>query len=270
MKRILLLVMAMGLTFWFGQGGCGGGKSSSGGGGNVSPWPDWPESGRVSIAFEDLPISERDEYDYNDFITDVTVLGTYTLGNLSKLELTSVARARGTEYHGDFNLLISAGTFGSDGTYTIEFWETDGSPMPSTSGSFTGSTDLDLVIFDNTWAAQPSWNTYDGSPVGPGRVTKVTLNFDTPFPFDLGAPGDPLFFDIYLYIWETGEYIRFTDPRVIVAPIGWAWPEEFAAIWTVYPYNPTSDEGVTSGDPPSFTPDWYTETPTDNKWDPAT
>lgn len=268
MKRFLLLAMAMGLTFWFGQGGCGGGGSSSGGGGNVSPWPDWPESGMVSIAFEDLPIDARNDYDYNDFIADVTVVGTYTQGNLAQLELTSEARARGTELRHDFHLLISAGTFGSDGTYTVELYETDGSLISSTSGSFTWSTDLDLVIFDDTWPAHPSWNTIDGNGVGPGRVTKVFLNFNTPFPFDLGGPGDPLFFDSYLYVWSTDEYIRFTDQRVIVAPINWEWPEERAAIWTVYPYNPTSGEGVISGNPPSFTTYWYTETPTDNKWNP--
>jgi hypothetical protein len=268
MKRLLLLAMAMGLTFWFGQVGCGGSGSSSGGGEDVLPWPEWPESGMVSIAFEDLPIGAGNDYDYNDFITDVTVVGTYTLGNLAQLELKSEARARGSGYRHDFHLLIRAGTFGSDGTYTVELYEIDGTLINSISGSFPGSTDLDLLMFDDTWVAQPGWNTSDGSGVGPGRVTKFFLNFNTPFPFDLGVPGDPLFFDSYLYVWDTGEYIRFTDQRVIVAPTNWEWSEETADIWTVYPYNSTSGEGVISGNPPSFTTYWYTETPTDNKWNP--
>jgi len=61
------------------------------------------------------------------------------------------------------------------------------------------------------------------------------------------------------------------DSRVIVTPNNWIWPEEFAAIWTVYPYNGGTGEGVKEGNPPTFTQQWYIETltnPTTFKWDP--
>jgi LruC domain-containing protein len=244
----------------------------------------WPAGGGIAtVAFEDLEIDGGNDYDYNDFVTDISVLGTYSRGNLAQLEFSFEAQARGSRYVHDLHLLIPASTFGSDGTYTIELYETDGTLLSSTAGSFTGDTDLDLVIFDDTWDALPpnpgqssKGNTIDGCGVQPGRVTKVFLDFNTPFAFDLGdyspeevgVHGDNLFFDPYLYVRDTGEEIHITDQRLIVVPTDWEWPEDHAALWDVYPYNATSGEGVIAGDPPSFTTYWYTEIPTDKKWTP--
>jgi len=278
MKRLLFLALAIGLlAIGLTLSGCDGGGDSLVVGG------PGPEGGIATVVFEDLPIDGGNDYDYNDFITDVSVFGTYSQGNLAQLEFTFEAQARGSIYIHDFHLLIPAATFGSDGTYTIELYETDGTLLSSTPGSFSEDTDLDLVIFDDTWDALPpnpgqSWygNTVDGSGVQPGRVTKVFLNFDTPFAFDLGdyspedvgVHGDSLFFDPYLYVRDTDEDIHITDQRLVVVPTDWEWPEDKAAIWTVYPYNSTTDEGVIAGSPPSFTQYWYTETPADKKWTP--
>jgi len=243
----------------------------------------WPEGGTATIAFEDLPIGGGNDYDYNNFVTDVSVVGHYSEAGMAQLKFTFDAQARGAAYHHDLHLLIPASTFGSGGVYIMEFYETDGSFIGSTSGSFVNTADLDLTIFADTWNALPpnpgqSWsgNTFDGSGLQPGRRTVVTFEFTTAFAFDLstytpeyvGVHGDNLFFDPYLYVWNTGESIHITDPRLIVVPTDWEWPQERAAIWTVYPYNTGTGEGVTAGDPPTFTTYWYTETPTPYKWTP--
>ncbi|MEJ2251160.1 MAG: hypothetical protein P8Y97_16095 [Candidatus Lokiarchaeota archaeon] len=38
----------------------------------------WPTEGTATIAFEDLPIDEGNDYDYNDFIVDISILGHYS------------------------------------------------------------------------------------------------------------------------------------------------------------------------------------------------
>ena len=242
----------------------------------------WPEGGTATIAFEDLPVGGGNDYDYNDFVTDVSVVGAYSYEGLMELKFTFEAQARGAAYHHDLFLFIEANTFGSSGIYTITLYETDGSMLISMAAPFDNTLDFDRKIFADTWLALPpnyggwSGNTFDGSGVQPGRMTVVTFEFDTPFAFDLSTytpdyvsvHGDNLFFDPYLYVWDTGEEIHITDPRLIVVPTDWEWPQETAAIWTVYPYNIGTGEGVTSGDPPAFTTYWYTETPTSNKWTP--
>jgi len=243
----------------------------------------WPEEGRATVAFEDLPMGAGNDYDYNDFVPGVSILGIYSDEGLVRLTFTFDAEARGASFHHDFNMLIPADTFGSGGAYLIEYFETDGSLISSTSSSFDNTADLDLVIFANTWEALPpnsgqpwSGNTYDGSGLQLGRRTIVTFEFTTPFAFDLtayspeyvGVHGDNLFFDPHLYVWDTGQVIHITDSRLIVVQTDWEWPEEEVGVWNVYPYNPATGEGVTAGDPPTFTTYWYTETPTDEKWTP--
>jgi LruC domain-containing protein len=278
MKIFIFFVLALSLTL----SGCGGSGGSDGDSLTVGK-RFLPEGGTLTIAFEDLPIGAGNDYDYNDFVTDVSVFGTYSQENLAQLEFTFEAQARGSELTHDLHLLIPAGAFGSDGTYTIELYEADGTLLSSTSGVFSGNADLDLVIFDDTWGALPpnpdqnsAGNTVDGSGVQPGRVTKVFFDFTTPFaidsgdysPEDVGVHGEGLLFDPYLSVWNAGGDIHITDERLVVVPIDWEWPEEEAAIWTVYPYNSTSYEGVDAGSSPSFTTYWYTETPTEKKWTP--
>lgn len=240
----------------------------------------WPESGTAAVAFEDLPIGGGIDYDYNDFVTDVTVGGTYSNDGISSLKFTFEAQARGAGFHHDLHLLISASTFDSAGTYTINYFETDGSPLPTDTGTFSAGSEINLMIFENTWDALPSnyggWagNTFDGSGLQPGRKTVVIFEFTTPFEFDLssytpesvGVHGDALFFDPYLHVRETGQNIHITDSRLIVVPTNWEWPQERAAIWTVYPFNTVTGQGVIAGNPPNFTTYWYTETPTGLKW----
>lgn len=243
----------------------------------------WPEGGTATIAFEDLPIGEGNDYDYNNFVTDVSVVGTYSYMGLTELKFTFEAQARGAAYHHDLFLFIEANTFDSSGIYTITLYETDGSMLISMAAPFDNTLDFDRKIFADTWLALPpnpgqSWsgNTFDASGVQAGRMTVITFEFDTAFAFDLstytpeyvGVHGDNLFFDPYLHVWDTGEDIHITDPRLIVVPTDWEWPQETAAVWTVYPYNTVTGQGVTAGNPPTFTTYWYTETPTGSKWTP--
>lgn len=243
----------------------------------------WPEGGTATIAFEDLPIGGGNDYDYNDFVVDVSVAGYYGGTGLGALVFTFEAQARGAAYHHDLHMLIPADTFGSEGVWALEFYDTDGTYLGYDSGSFDNTVDLDLTVFEDTWDALPpnpsqSWsgNTFDGSGLQPGRKTVVVFNFSDAFAFDLttytpeyvGVHGDNLFFDPYLHVRNTGEDIHIADSRLIVVPTDWEWPQETAAIWTVYPYNAGTGQGVTGGNPPTFTTYWYTETPTGNKWDP--
>ena len=231
----------------------------------------------------------HNDYDYNDFVVDIDIDGLYIQDYLVELNFTFEAMARGAAYHHDLLLFIPSGTFGVDGTYTLTYYDKDGNPIgiPVTA-PFLDTSDINLTIFPNTWDALPPtaghrWcaNAIDGTEVFPGRTTTVQFNFSGFFCDaldlddytldDIGVHGKDLFFNPQLYVRNTGEYIDQDDPRFIPVPNDWIWPEEFAAIWTVYPYNAVTTEGVTEGNPPTFTQHWYTETltnPTTYKWDP--
>ncbi len=220
-------------------------------------------------------------------MSDVSIVGTYTgTGLLEQLEFTFEAQARGALFHHDFHLNISKDTFGSSGVYNIEYYDTDGSLISSTSSSFDHTAGLDLTIFADTYDALPpndprpypfnyTGNAVDGSGLQPGRKTIVTFVFTSAFSFPLstytpeyvGLHGDNLFFDPYLYVLDTTQTIHITDIRLIIVPIDWEWPQETKGIWLVYPYNGT--EGVyPSAGGPIYTQYWYTVTPTGLKWNP--
>lgn len=243
----------------------------------------WPESGIATIAYEDFCMpSQENDYDYNDFITDVSVIGTYSTG-LTKLNFTFNARARGGWYNHTLHLRIPANTFGSDGTWFIEYYENNGSMIGSATLTFGKDKDIDLIVFENTYfASPPNWppdydsNTRTGHGLKLCRKTVIVLNFTKPFEFDMndynpekvGIHGENLFFDPYLFVKNTLQEVHIGDPRIIVIPTNWAWPASGIGIWEVYPYNSVTSEGVTAGNPPTFTKFWYKETPTDKKWTP--
>jgi len=229
---------------------------------------------------------DLNDYDYNDFVVDIGIDGLYIQEYLVELNFAFEAMARGAAYHHDLLLFIPSGTFGTDGTYTLTYYDKDGNPIGSpVTAPFLDTSDINLMIFLDTWYALPptpphQWcaNAIDGTGIQIGRTTTVQFNFSGFFcdALDLddytldyiGVHGDNLFFDSQLYVRNTGEYINKGDPRFIPAPDNWIWPEEFAAIWTVYPYNGGTGEGVTEGNPPTFTQHWYNEPPTTYKWDP--
>ena len=232
-------------------------------------------------------VHNNNDFDYNDFIFGMDMCGSYVTDYLVKLDLIFEARARGAAYHHDLYINIPAYTFGVNGSYTIHYFETDGTLISTITGSFEDKNDINLILFQDTWDAMPanspgpysfSGNTVDGSGVQDGRTTQLIITFDGYFgPDDLdigtmnlenmGIHAGNLFFDTYLYVTDTGEEIHTGDSRVLLAPLTWNWPQERAAIWDVYPFNSGTNEGVTEGNPPSFTMHWYTETPTSLKWD---
>jgi len=229
-------------------------------------------------------VQDLNDYDYNDFVVDIDIDGLYIQNYLVELNFTFEAMARGAAYHHDLLLFIPSGTFGVDGTYTLTYYDKDGNPIGSSiTAPFLDTSDINLIIFPNTWDALPptpphSWcaNAIDGTVLQLGRTTTVQFNFSGFFCDaldlddytldDIGVHGKDLFFNPQLYVRDTGEYIDQDDPRFIPAPDNWMWPQEFAAIWTVYPYD--GSKGVQSGNPPTFVGQWYTVPPTTYKWDP--
>ena len=230
-------------------------------------------------------VQDLNDYDYNDFVVNISVKGTYVQENLCDLNFTFEAMARGAAYKHTFKMIIPALTFGTDGTYTITYYDTDGTTILNIiTAPFYDISDIYLTIFQNTREALPptaghSWcaNAIDCTGIYPGRITNVCINFSGFFCVNdldledytldtIGTHGTNLFFDPYLYVWDTGENIHKGDPRFIPTPNDWIWPEEFAAIRTVYPYD--GSKGVQSGNPPIFIGHWYEVPPTMYKWDP--
>ena len=230
--------------------------------------------------------ADLNDYDYNDFVVEADITGSYVQEYLIELNFAFEAMARGTAYYHDLNFYLPPGFFGTSGEYVTTYYETDGTLLSSTTSTFIITDSIDITIFFDTWDAMPPtaghlWaaNTIDYTGVYPGRVTTIsftfggffcdTLDLDTYTLDYIGTHGANLFFDLSLYVRDTAENINKGDPRVIVTPNDWIWPqEESAHIWTVYPYNAVTNEGVTKGNPPAFTQHWYTESPTTYKWDP--
>jgi hypothetical protein len=245
----------------------------------------------LKIAYEDLPVGCGNDWDYNDLVVNVSINGTYIKSELHELNFVFEALARGAGYHHTLKLNIPAGTFGANGSYTITYYNTDGSLNSSSTGNFWDISDIDLRIFPDTWQALPpnggsSWaaNVFDCKGQFPGRTTTLSLNFTGYFSVKdvnlsnytvdkLDNHGTQLFFNLYLYVWDTKQTINQGDVRFIPVPQLWMWPQEYARIWTVYPYNSSGTgrgvkQGANPGNPPQFFGDWYLESPTGNKWDP--
>ncbi len=234
-------------------------------------------------------VGNSNDYDYNDFIVKLNVKGEYVQGFLTKLTFVFEAMARGAAYHHDLNLLITSGTFGEDGNFTLTRYDKYGNQIYSTQNKFQDSSNIDLEIFSDTWQAIESnppgseytfsANTVDNSGTQIGRKTVVTFNFSGFFGPDhiilsdytldyIGNHAENMFFDLYLHVWDTDEDIHKGGSRVLATPADWEWPQERAPIWDVYPYNSVTGEGVKEGSIPMFTNHWYTESPTNKKWEP--
>lgn len=240
----------------------------------------------IKVAYEDLRINNGNDWDYNDFVINISTTGSYIKDELTELIFNFEALARGAAYKHDLYMKIPAGTFGTDGAYTITYYNTDGSYNSSIIGNFDDISDLILTIFPNTWDALPPTaghsfcaNVIDCTGRYPGRKTIVTINFSGYFSVNninlgdytldfIGTNGLNLFFNPYLSVRNTGENINIGDPRFIAVPQNWIWPQETVRIWNVYPYNSTRNRGVQSGSPPTFVGEWYLESPTTYKWDP--
>jgi hypothetical protein len=241
--------------------------------------------GAVTFAWEDLPLDDGLDWDFNDFVTKAYVEAAYSDGLMTSITLTFEAMAKGAAYDHNFYIFIPAGTFGSDGTMSKMVYEDIYTPLWASPVNSIFDADIgnQLDVFsDTSWAMNEATdsgamvNVFDGSGLQLGKVVEFTIVFDTPIEFDLSGytysaatlHGDNLFFKPRLRVLDTGEWIHPGDIRTLLVPTDWQWPQETTPIWNVYPYNAVTMEGVTAGDPPSFTTNWYTETPTDLKWTP--
>ena len=201
---------------------------------------EWPESGTVSIAYEDLPIDQGNDWDYNDFVVDIDIqaifFGTSMDRDLTQITFTVRPEAKIAGY--THVMHFAANTFASNGTYelyrdgSLEDW-----------GDYNDGVGVDVILVPNTGAY-------------PSEVI-LTINFDGPcdFSFELWDHstyhGETLFFDPYLYVNNNGQEIHVGDVRMLTVPTDWVWPTpDGNAIWNVYPK-------VTAGSPPTFVPYWW-------------
>ena len=234
------------------------------------------QGGTVSIAFEDLEIAESSDYDYNDWIVDLTINTTYDgdTPNLTSITFDILPKARGAGHDHRFHILIPADTFAENGSYNLVITGASGSD----SGIYNSGNDMDFIVIPDTRASlggetHNHTNTKEvEGPTAPTVTATLTIAFDKPFYYDFSQydpysadsmHGEGLFFDPYIEV-DTGTNNQFDlanyevhkeDPRILTVPDTWLWPEEGIAIWNVY------ESSVTAGSPPTFSPAWWTVSP---------
>jgi len=247
----------------------------------------WPESGTTTVAFEDLPFRRSLDWDYNDWVADINTVATFWGKDLESIDFTITPEARGAGFEHVFHLSIPAYTFGSDGTYTytLTFCDVNGMPIEdhTKTGKFETSKDNDFTVIPSTWEALPPflptppypYPPHTGIPIHtntreseeyiqPQRTATLSIVFDELVPFALNTyspenvHGEGLFFDPYLYVFNTKNEINQGDPRMLTVPLDWKWPEEKKNIWKVY-----TDVGEVASPPPPPPPQPPPTDPTD-------
>ena len=205
---------------------------------------EWPEGGTITVAFEDLPLSEVNDWDYNDFVVDIDTVATFwgTLADhdLTQINFTVQPEAKTANFTHVMHL--AAGTFGSDGTYELY---RGGSLVES--GTYNDTLGIDVIMVPDT-------NIFNSA--------ELIINFEPGCDFSFPAwdeslyHGENLFFDPWLYVNNTLEDIRIGDVRMLVVPTDWVWPmPDGTPIWNVYP------KVVATTDPllgPVFCFQWWT------------
>jgi hypothetical protein len=220
----------------------------------------------VTVGHEDLEVLGRNDFDYNDWITDIRGQLDYTgepTCGLSQISLLITPQGRGAAYDHTFHMLFPANTFISDGTATLTIYDQSGAVVSSEVMPFTASADNDFTVFSKTSDVfPPMTNTVEGTPlIRAARTARLTIDFDTAElfvipPDNLELPhGEGLFFDPYLFIINTGDTVGRGDFRLLAVPEAtYLWPEETRRIDTVY-------EGIEfiPGTPPiiNFEPHWW-------------
>lgn len=186
----------------------------------------WPEGGVTTVAFEDLPLGGGNDWDYNDWVADISVLATFWGTEydkvLTQMDFTITPQAKLAGYTHVMHL--DADAFICDGTYELY---RDGILVDF--GVYNPAVGIDVILVP-----------YTGSP--PDAV-QLILYFDPGCPFDFSAfnpyssfHGEGLFFDPYIYVNNTEEEIHKGDPRMLTVPTDWQWPTpDGTAIWIVYP-----------------------------------
>jgi LruC domain-containing protein len=207
----------------------------------------FPET--IFVGYEDLPEGEGNDYDYNDFLvrldTEFDVQQTDSGFEVNVIRFDIVPRARGATFEHVFHMLFPADSL-CDGRYDLTVYDVNGDVIPTDSVSgqlFTGSADVDIVIFEDTGQIFPDRTNQFGGVAceEPGRTAQLTITFDEECPFDIEGieptkpNGSGLFFNPYITVNQSNDEIIDTgDERLLTVPDTWLWPLAGVPIWEVY------------------------------------
>jgi hypothetical protein len=204
---------------------------------------EWPEGGTLSVAYEDLPINQGNDWDYNDFVVDIDTLaifyGTSADRDLIQMDFTVRPEVKLAGYTHVMHL--DADTFACNGIYKLY---RDGSFV--TSGNYNDGAGIDIVLVPNTGSF-------------PNEVVlSIEFTGDCQFSFPIWNEnlyhGENLFYDPYLHVNNTGEDIHISDVRMLTVPVDWQWPTpDGNRICNPYPKVTNCSPG-----PPTFVPYWWT------------
>ncbi|MDH4140943.1 MAG: hypothetical protein OEV43_10295, partial [Coriobacteriia bacterium] len=172
----------------------------------------WPEGGTMSVAYEDLPLAAGNDWDYNDFVADISTTATFTglaYSELAEMSFTITPQAKMAGYTHVMHLAPDA--FGCDGTYELYR-----DSVLVDSGVYDDSAGMDFVIVPNTGSL----------PID----AQLVITFDPGCMFEFPTwddslyHGENLFFDPYIFVNNNGQYVHTGDPRMLTVPVDWAWP----------------------------------------------
>ena len=197
-----------------------------------------------TVGFEDLPIGEGNDWDYNDAVIRVSFDPTFSPSNdLLAITFNFTQPVKLAAYTHQFH--IQPDIFSCNGTYS----QTRNGVPVATNAPYQSGQDL-LIITDTS---------------NPPNTSELTINFEVPSPEDcpldldgfdpIGSyHGEGLFFVPWLRVKNTGEIIGVGDPRLVGVPVEWVWPAAREAIWLVYP---DVSPPVRLSEGPIFTPFWW-------------
>jgi hypothetical protein len=212
----------------------------------------------VTLGYEDLPIEQGNDWDYNDLIYDVSpIFDASPDHDMLGLSLTvnqepgAGPPANLTAYHHEAHLLLDPNEFVCSGTYTMT--TTVDSSTTTDTGTFNPGDDFTIIQ-----------DTDD-----PPDLVELEIDFDVPpvtgCPFELADfnfvdyhHAEWLFFDPWLYVYNTGEEIHrgtetVVEPRILTVPTDWVWPvPDGKLVCTPYP----KVTGCVPG-PPDFPNFWW-------------
>jgi len=169
--------------------------------------PGTIQSETFRVAFEDKPIEDNNDWDYNDFVGEIYI--TYHLWSpdkLEKIDITSIIhKARSAAHNHEVHVIID----GYDAIVGHTYLATNCTPIITNTNDFYLFAPTDDTV-GNTYTLTIDW-------------TKIHGDNDLPFEF-------------YLYDAESGgdSKIENGDIRKLVVPDTWTIPASTVAIWTVY------------------------------------
>jgi LruC domain-containing protein/uncharacterized repeat protein (TIGR01451 family) len=221
------------------------------------------------VAYEDLKNVGWSDWDYNDFIVQITVeRGLTPEGNLAALRLHYTPKARGGAY--DHQFLHQLPVYGG-GSYKRVLYDSNGALVNRSAGQFKDEPALEIFAHTRSAMPLPSGQSYNltkfpftntmqeqtGTVVGYTASMEVLL-WDAAANLAKALP--PLPWDPYLFVYQTGQEVHLVQPgrldntQVVnnafdrgnpmlgfdlplanVYADSWFWPQEFLGIWRVYP-----------------------------------